>query len=189
MLFQIGEKTKTKNTPTTAVVRVPTKTRRRRRKRKKMKTTINTTAANMSLNLSPILFSPPSLCYNDTYWTAARILVTCTLCLTVVTNVLMLWVTWYAMTTRINPYFFASLAMSDLLSGLFVLPFHLSFVIQSEHADPSHAACTFSGVMFHVLQTISLFSFFALTLDKFISVEYPFHYPTLLTRKVILVRW
>lgn len=154
-----------------------------------MKTTINTTAANMSLNLSPILFSPPSLCYNDTYWTAARILVTCTLCLTVVTNVLMLWVTWYAMTTRINPYFFASLAMSDLLSGLFVLPFHLSFVIQSEHADPSHAACTFSGVMFHVLQTISLFSFFALTLDKFISVEYPFHYPTLLTRKVILVRW
>ena len=142
----------------------------------------------MTSNTTPLSFPPPPVCYNDTYWTVARILITWTLCLTVVTNVLMLWVTWYAMTARINPYFFASLAMSDLLSGLFVLPFHLSFVIQSERADPSHAACTFSGVMFHVLQTISLFSFFALTLDKFISVEYPFQYPTLLTRKVILVR-
>ena len=142
----------------------------------------------MTSNTTSLSFSPPSVCYNDTYWTVARILVTWTLCLTVVTNVLMLLVTWYAMTTRINPYFFASLAMSDLLSGLFVLPFHLSFIIQSERADPSHAACTFSGLMFHVLQTISLFSFFALTLDRFISVEYPFQYPTLLTRKVILVR-
>ena len=143
----------------------------------------------MSSNPTTPLLPTPSVCYNDTYWTVARILVTLTLCLIVVTNVLMLLVTWYAMSTRINPYFFVSLAMSDLLTGLFVLPFHLSFVIQSERADPSHAACTFSGVMFHVLQTISLFSFFALTLDKFISVEYPFHYPTLLTRKVILVRW
>ena len=142
----------------------------------------------MTSNTTPLSFSPPSVCYNDTYWTVARILVTWTLCLTVVTNVLMLLVTWYAMTTRINPYFFASLAMSDLLSGLFVLPFHLSFVMQSERADPSHTACTFSGLMFHVLQTISLFSFFALTFDRFISVEYPFQYYTLLTRKVILVR-
>ena len=142
----------------------------------------------MTSNTTSLSFSKPSVCYNDTYWIVARILVTWTLCLTVVTNVLILLVTWYAMTTRINPYFFASLAMSDLLSGLFMLPFHLSFVIQSERADPSHAACTFSGLMFHVLQTISLFSFFALTLDRFISVEYPFHYHTLLTRKVILVR-
>ena len=141
----------------------------------------------MNLNLLPLLFPSPPVCSNDTYWTVARILIAVNLCLTVVTNVLILLVTWYAMTTRINAYFFASLAMADLLMGLFVLPFHLSFVIQSEHADPSHAACTFSGVMFHVLQTISLFSFFALTLDRFISVEYPFQYPTLLTQKVILV--
>ena len=142
----------------------------------------------MNFNSTSPLVPMPAVCYNDTYWTTARILVTLTLFLVVVTNALMLLVTWCAVNTRINPYFFVSLAMSDLLTGLFVLPFHLSFVVQSEHASPSHVTCTVSGVTFHILQTISLFSFFALSLDRFLSVAYPLQYPNLLTQKVMITR-
>ncbi|KAK7112903.1 hypothetical protein V1264_012279 [Littorina saxatilis] len=147
----------------------------------------------MDSNNSSQGFPPPSVCSSDLYWRLAQLVVTLTLILVIVTNLLMLLVTWHAISTRINPYFFVSLAMSDLLTGVFVLPFHLAFAARSERGIPGHAICTFSGVTFHILQTVSLFSFFALSLDRLVSINFPLKYPNLLTRQVnvaiLLVIW
>nr|KAG5710118.1 hypothetical protein BaRGS_006637 [Batillaria attramentaria] len=133
------------------------------------------------------------MCSSPTYWRLAQGLITVTTLLVLTSNILMMIVTVRAASTRINPYFFMSLAMSDLLMGLLVLPFDLAYAVQAETANPSHEACTFSGLLFHILQTISLFSFFALSLDRFLSIAYPLRYPTLLTQPVnvagVVVIW
>ncbi|XP_076460212.1 adenosine receptor A2b-like [Babylonia areolata] len=131
-------------------------------------------------------FPIPELCHSPAFWNSARVIVALTLVLVVVTNALLVLVTWRAAGTRINPFLFGSLAMSDLLTGLLVLPFHLSFAIEMDtsRAVGGPAACVFSGVLFHILQTISLYSFFALSLDRLLSIECPLRYPSMMTWKV-----
>ena len=132
-------------------------------------------------------FPPPPLCSSNAYWTVARILTTFTLVTVIVTNVLLLIVTWRAKDTRINFVLFSSLGMASLLTGIFVLPFNVVFAFQAQGAFPGYLMCTFNGLMFHILQTIQLFSFFGLSLDRLFSIIFPFEYLNFMTPTVIII--
>ncbi|KAL8590129.1 hypothetical protein ACOMHN_010324 [Nucella lapillus] len=141
----------------------------------------NTTSLSQA---APQLFPVPDICQEYTFWISARAIVTLTLILVLISNVFLLMVTWQAAQTRINPFLFGSLAMSDLLTGALVLPFDLSFTVAMDGSRGPSVGCTFSGVLFHTLQSISLFTFFALSLDRLLTIECPLRYPSFMTWKV-----
>nr|QBS47863.1 biogenic amine-like GPCR [Tripedalia cystophora] len=81
-----------------------------------------------------------------------------------------------------NPagYIVASLAVADLLVGVWLLPFSIPAVIVRQW-NPGHAICDMNGFTNHVLCTSSMLNLLAVSLDRYVAIIYPLRYTEYMT--------
>lgn len=114
-------------------------------------------------------------CETGSFWTLASAISLSFLVLVILTNAMIVLVVLRRRSATINVPLFLSLALSDLLMGVFVLPFTTVYAFLGGAVTPG-IHCTVSGIAFHVLQTTSLFSFFMISMDRFLSITRPLTY-------------
>ena len=90
---------------------------------------------------------------------------------------------------RPNYYFIVSLALADFFIGLTMTPLYICYAL--EYFRPW--LIKLEGFLWIVTVTATTYSLSAVSLDRFISVVYPLHYPQVLTEKrcqvVITLIW
>ena len=84
--------------------------------------------------------------------------------------------------TKTN-YFIASLAFSDLLLSIFVLPVKIKTATNNLFFCASVEVCRLYVTVDIMLFTASITNLFAISIDRFVALDMPYAYPTLLTSK------
>ncbi|XP_036138705.1 adenosine receptor A2b isoform X2 [Monomorium pharaonis] len=74
---------------------------------------------------------------------------------------------------KLTNYYIVSLAVADLLVGLFAIPFA---ILASVGLPPNLHACLFTLSILMVLFTISIFSLMAVSIDRYWAILYPMGY-------------
>ena len=82
-------------------------------------------------------------------------------------------------------YYIVSLALSDLISGIFVVSGIMNHIYTNELWFP--AFCSVTTTVNLVIRTINLLSLFLISLDRFIFISRPLRYHTLVSARMVLI--
>ncbi|XP_006824371.1 muscarinic acetylcholine receptor M2-like [Saccoglossus kowalevskii] len=86
---------------------------------------------------------------------------------------------------KLTIYFYFSLAISDLAAGLLVMPFMISFTLNSYWKFGKTICVVWLCIDMFVYST-SVYHMCVICLDRFLAVKYPFRYRVKRTKKLIL---
>ncbi|XP_057313710.1 adrenocorticotropic hormone receptor-like [Hydractinia symbiolongicarpus] len=108
--------------------------------------------------------------------------------LTIIFNAIFLLVMFrFIQRLSVPDMLYAMLAVSDILTGILVMPSFSAFWI---HALLSHSDCmlvNFVNVSVHILGVVSVSVIALITMDVFVSIVYPFLYPLYFTKRFVYI--
>lgn len=107
-------------------------------------------------------------------------------------NALVIWAVYYNKRLRsVTNYYIVSLAIADMMVGMFAIPFSLATNAGLPHNN--FYACLFTNSFVVALTQSSIFGLLAVALDRFFAVTRPFKYRRVATSKcaimILLATW
>ena len=95
--------------------------------------------------------------------------------------------------SSVTNFFIASLAVSDALVSLCILPVKIKFALNNLRFCSSESACRFYLTADHTFFSASILNLLVIAVDRYIALMYPYKYPHLITnsraRIVIALVW
>lgn len=82
---------------------------------------------------------------------------------------------------NITKYFITSLAVSDLLAGVSIIPIKIHFAYHNLHFCADQTICSVYATTDIIFFSISITNIFVITIDRYVALTKTYKYPTLMT--------